>query len=145
MLTRGRYAPGVLVWLAVGVGGALGALGRWLVGEAVAPAFGAIDAFGFGGAPAGTLLVNVVGCALIGFLVPVVSGRSPWLAGFVVTGFLGGFTTYSAFAEETFVFLERGDVAGVVLAAAYVLITIITTALAVVAGARLSPGGQVRP
>ena len=129
----------MLVWLAVGVGGALGALGRWLVGEAVAPAFGAIDSPGAMGASAGTLLVNVVGCALIGFLVPLVSGRSPWLAGFVVTGFLGGFTTYSAFAEETFVFLERGDVAGIALAAGYVLITISTTALAVLVGTRLSP------
>ena len=138
MLTAGRYAPGVLVWLAVAVGGALGALGRWLVGEAVSPWFA------FAGASAGTLLVNVVGCALIGFLVPVLSGRSPWLAGLVVTGFLGGFTTYSAFAEETFAFLERGDVTGVAMAAGYVLITITITALAVALGSRLSPGRQVR-
>lgn len=136
MLIPGRYAPGVLVWLAVGVGGALGALGRWLVGEAVDPWFP------FAGAALGTLVVNVVGCALIGFFVPVVSDRSPWLAGLVVTGFLGGFTTYSAFAEETFIFLERADVAGVALAAGYVLLTIATTALAVVVGSRLSP--QVR-
>ena len=138
MLNRDRYAPGVLVWLAVGVGGALGSLGRWLVGEAVTPGFE------FAGAAAGTLLVNVVGCALIGFLAPVVSGRSPWLVGLVVTGFLGGFTTYSAFAEETFVFLERGDGVGIALGGGYILITVIATALAVSVGTRLSPGRQAR-
>lgn len=62
------------------------------------------------------------------------------MAGFVVTGFLGGFTTYSAFAEETFALADRGDAAGLVLAAMYVLATIATTAAAVALGSRLSPG-----
>jgi CrcB protein len=54
-----------------------------------------------------------------------------------VTGFLGGFTTYSAFAEETFILLDRGDLAGLVLAFTYVLVTIGATASAVAIGHRL--------
>lgn len=121
------------VWLAVAVGGALGALARWLVGEGVL-AIGP-SAAGF---PWSTLLVNVVGCALIGLLAPLVVGARPWVAGFVVTGFLGGFTTYSAFAEETFILLDRGDLMGMVLAAGYVLATIAATSVAVALGLRLS-------
>ena len=122
------------MWLAVAVGGALGALARWLVGEgvlAVAP-----STTGF---PWSTLLVNVVGCALIGLLAPLVVGARPWVAGFLVTGFLGGFTTYSAFAEETFLLLDRGDLMGIGLAAGYVVATIAATSLAVALGLRLSP------
>lgn len=116
------------MWVAVAVGGALGALCRWSVGELLQSG---------GGLPWGTLTANVVGCALIGFLAPLVAGRSALLAGFTVTGFLGGFTTYSAFAEETFVLLDRGDLAGVVMAVAYVFVTITAAAGAVVIGSRL--------
>lgn len=116
------------MWVAVAIGGALGALCRWSVGELLQSG---------GGFPWGTLTANVVGCALIGFLAPLLAGRSARLAGFAVTGFLGGFTTYSAFAEETFVLLDRGDVAGVIMAMAYVLVTITAAAGAVVVGSRL--------
>lgn len=130
------------VWLAVAIGGALGALARWLVGESILAWSGPATDFPWGMFPWDTLTVNVVGCALIGFLAPLVITRSPWVAGFVVTGFLGGFTTYSAFAEETFSLADRGDAAGVVLAGIYVLATIATTAAAVALGSRLSPGNQ---
>lgn len=115
------------VWAAIAVGGALGALSRWFVGELVTTP---------GDFPWSTLLVNVLGCALIGFLAPMLVGRAAWLVGFTVTGFLGGFTTYSAFAEETFVLLDRGDSAGLLLAVAYVAVTISAAAAAVVAGTR---------
>ena len=119
------------IWGAMALGGALGALARWLVGELL------IDATGSTGFPWGTLTVNVLGCALIGVLAPLLIGRSAWLSGFAITGFLGGFTTYSAFAEETFLLLDRGDAGGVVLAAGYVLATIAATAIAVSIGARV--------
>ena len=122
------------MWLAVAVGGALGALARWLVGEGVLAVAPSTSGF-----PWSTLLVNVVGCALIGLLAPLVVGARPWVAGFLVTGFLGGFTTYSAFAEETFILLDRGDLMGTALAAGYVVATIAATSLAVALGLRLSP------
>ncbi len=126
------------MWLAIGLGGALGALARWSLGEAVL-ASGAGSAF-----PWGTLIANVIGCAAIGVLAPVVIRQSAWVAGFVVTGFLGGFTTYSAFAEETFALADRGDVLGVALAATYVLVTMTATSIAVLIGSRLAPveGGR---
>lgn len=136
-MARGRYAPLVRLWLAVALGGALGALGRWIVGEAVVGWIGAGPTF-----PWGTLLVNVVGCALIGVVAPLVIGRSRWIAGFAVTGFLGGFTTYSAFAEETFALADRGDTTGLLLAAVYVLTTISVTTAAVALGSRLGPGSR---
>lgn len=126
------------VWLAVAIGGALGALGRWLIGEGVLVWLGTTPFF-----PWATLIVNVIGCALIGALAPIALTRSPWVGGFVITGFLGGFTTYSAFAEETFALADRGDIAGVLLAGAYVLVTIMATAVAVTFGSRLA--SQHRP
>lgn len=125
----------VRVWLAVSVGGALGALARWLIGEGFLVAVGPAEVF-----PWGTLVANIVGCALIGLLAPMLISRSSWVWGFVVTGFLGGFTTYSAFAEETFVLADRGDLTGVLLAAVYVVVTIATTTAAVTLGHRLTPG-----
>ena len=124
------------MWLAISAGGALGALSRWLVGEVVP---GLVIGAAGSGFPWDTLVVNVLGCALIGVLAPVLIGRATWLAGFVVTGFLGGFTTYSAFAEETFVLADRGDMAGLVLAGTYVAVTIAATTLAVILGSRMSP------
>ena len=64
--------------------------------------------------PFGTLIVNVVGCFLIGFVhsVAMVSARlSPEARLFLTTGVLGGFTTYSAFNYEALSFFEQGQVA----------------------------------
>ena len=119
------------VWVAIAVGGALGALSRWFVGTLL----GSLDAAG-SGFPWGTLTANVVGCALIGFLAPLVAKQAAWRVGFTITGFLGGFTTYSAFAEETFILLDRGDATGAMLAGLYVAVTIVAAAAAVVAGTR---------
>lgn len=123
----------MLVWLAISAGGALGAVARWSIGEAVVVS-GAGSTF-----PWETLIANVAGSAAVGFLAPVLIRRAAWVVGLVVTGFLGGFTTYSAFAEETFVLLDRGDVAGVALAGIYVLVTIAATSAAVAFGSRLAP------
>jgi CrcB protein len=83
----------------VGVGGAVGALARWSLGELIdrPPA----------GFPWATLLVNLAGCVAIG----VASRR--WRPGtdrwaFGVTGVLGGFTTFSTFADETRELLAAG-------------------------------------
>ena len=133
-----RYAPRVRVWLAVAVGGACGAIARWLVGEGVHSWLGPAADF-----PWGTLLVNVIGCALIGVVAPILVGGRAWITALVVTGFLGGFTTYSAFAEETFALADRGDSMGLVLAGLYVVATIAATSVAVALGrwtsTRLSP------
>lgn len=135
MLNVARYAAAVPLWGAIALGGALGALTRWLVAELFADVLGYSG--GLPGFPWGTFAVNVIGCALIGAAAPMLANRAAWLAGFTITGFLGGFTTYSAFAEETFLLLDRGDTGGVVLAAVYVLATIAATAAAVSLGSRV--------
>ena len=85
--------------LIVAVGGALGAMARRGVGELL----GVTD----NGFPWATFVVNIVGCLLIGLATRrLVRGSDAWLG--VVVGLLGGFTTFSAFAEETRALLDDG-------------------------------------
>lgn len=89
----------------VGAGGFLGAVGRYLVaggiGRIVSPAV----------FPLGTLVVNVVGCGLIGLLGVASATRfsfSPEARALLFVGLLGGFTTFSAFAFETLALGREG-------------------------------------
>jgi fluoride exporter len=88
--------------LLVAVGGAAGSLLRyWLSGvtQRSVPATGTWSVF-----PLGTLVVNVAGCIAIGALVELGERRgplSPETRALLMVGFLGGFTTFSAFANET--------------------------------------------
>jgi len=93
--------------LLVALGGALGSVARHLVSVAALGALGA-------GFPWGTLAVNVLGSAAIGVAAGTGVAGGPRLL--VVTGFLGGFTTFSAFGLDTGLLFERSPV----LAAAYV-------------------------
>jgi fluoride exporter len=94
---------GVHAIFLVFVGGGLGAVGRFAVGLAFA---------GFVSFPLGTLVVNVLGSLAIGFLAhalpPTVEGGAAWRS-FLITGMLGGFTTFSAFSLETMQLAERGE------------------------------------
>lgn len=92
------------VWLqagAVSLGASLGALARWGAGLWLNGRW-----FGF---PPGTLLVNLVGGLLIGMALEWF-GRQPneLLKLLLVTGFLGGLTTFSAFSGESLALLQRG-------------------------------------
>ncbi|HGY89750.1 MAG TPA: fluoride efflux transporter CrcB [Planctomycetes bacterium] len=93
-------------WLAVAVGGMLGALGRYAVSGWV---HRLTDVSGF---PLGTLVVNVVGCSVLGVLMQLVEeGRfasAPWRL-FIAVGLLGSFTTFSTFGYETLELLRGGD------------------------------------
>jgi fluoride exporter len=86
----------VAVLSAVAAGGAIGAAGRWFVTWV-------FDSAGAGHLPGtwpwATLAENVAGCLLIGFAARLVE-RDTVSWAFVVTGVLGGFTTFSAFAVE---------------------------------------------
>lgn len=89
-------------FLSVGIGGALGAMARFGVGLAVVRAFGH-------GIPLAVLTVNVVGSFLMGVFVVVAAHRGlTWMSPFVMTGVLGGFTTFSAFSLEAVTLYERG-------------------------------------
>ena len=88
--------------LAVAVGAAFGALARWVAGLWLNGQWA--------GFPLGTLLVNCVGGLLIGVAMAWFE-RSPdeLLRLLLVTGFLGGLTTFSAFSGESLVLLQRGQ------------------------------------
>ncbi|MBB3972056.1 fluoride efflux transporter CrcB [Hansschlegelia beijingensis] len=98
--------------LLVALGGALGSVARYLVNVASSRVFG----MGF---PWGTLTVNVVGGFAMGLLAALLAlkGGSQETRVFLMTGVLGGFTTFSAFSLDAVALWERGA-AG--LAAGYV-------------------------
>jgi len=99
--------------LIVGAGGFVGSVGRYLVGVG-AGRVTALPAY-----PYGTLIVNVLGCLLIGLLAGVVElrpdGISDGLKLFLFVGLLGGFTTFSAFGLDA-VELMKDHSASVALA-----------------------------
>ena len=108
---------------AVAAGAAVGALLRWVAGLT----FNALWA----GFPIGTLLVNCLGGLLIGVAM-VWFSRSPdeLLRLLLVTGLLGGFTTFSSFSAESLGLLQRGDLALALLhSAAHLLGALACTAL----------------
>lgn len=88
--------------LAVGLGASLGALLRWRAGVWLNTSWQ--------GFPLGTLLVNLAGGLLIGMALEYF-GRQPneLLKLLLVTGFLGGLTTFSAFSGESLSLLQRGQ------------------------------------
>lgn len=90
----------------VGIGGFLGALARYGLSGMV-HRFGATSGF-----PYGTLVVNLLGCLLIGMLAGLVEGRqmfAPEFRLFALIGVLGGFTTFSTFGYENFMLLRDAE------------------------------------
>jgi len=114
--------------LLIGLGGFIGSILRyWLSGVAQYAAPRA--AF-----PIGTLIVNVSGCLALGLLVELAEARgflAPDTRALVVVGLLGGFTTFSAFANETVNAYRDGAHA---LAAVNVVLNVGASLLAVWAG-----------
>lgn len=93
------------------VGGGLGSGARYLLSTYVLERMGSTM-------PWGTLLVNVLGSLVMGALIGLAAGgRGPSmeLRLFLTTGFLGGFTTYSAFNQETLGLLGAGDLRAALL------------------------------
>lgn len=114
----------------VAVGGAFGSVCRYLVGVWATRWFG--PSF-----PWGTLAVNVVGSFVIGLMVEVIARRfnaSAEMRVFIVTGIIGGFTTWSSFTLDTMVLLERGAGAA---AFAYLVGSLVISFAAVFAGLAL--------
>ncbi|MCA0147146.1 fluoride efflux transporter CrcB [Blastococcus sp. LR1] len=116
-------------YLLAALGGAIGALARWGLTEALSsPA---------PGWPWATLLVNLTGCLLMGALLAHLSLRSPepaWVRPLLGVGLLGGWTTYSAFAVEVVGLVEAGST---VTAVAYVLGSLVGGVAGVALGAAI--------
>lgn len=118
------------VLAAIALGGALGALARWSLAQALPHDQ---DAF-----PWSTFLTNASGCLAIGVLMVLVVERwtrRPLARPFLGTGVLGGYTTFSTYAVETRGLLASGE-AG--LALLYLLGSVLVGLVAVVLGMRLT-------
>ncbi|MCH9824892.1 MAG: fluoride efflux transporter CrcB [Alphaproteobacteria bacterium] len=117
--------------LHVALGGALGASARYLVGV------GAIRLLGHG-FPWATLVVNVLGSLAMGALVVLLAQKDATrLAPLLMTGLLGGFTTFSAFSLDAVTLYERGQVGA---AAGYVAVSVVFSIGALFAGMTLMKG-----
>lgn len=113
--------------LAIAAGGALGAVGRYLAVLAMGRWLGTDF-------PWGTLTVNVAGGLAMGLLAGLGAHAwqpSPDLRAFLLTGLLGGFTTFSAFSLDVALLWERGEMAA---ALAYVLASVVCSVGALFAG-----------
>lgn len=116
--------------LLVALGGAIGSVCRYLVGVWTLRQFG--PAF-----PWGTLTVNVIGSFAIGFLAELIIRRfdmSTDLRLLIITGILGGFTTFSAFSLDVISLFERGATTA---GAAYLVASVAISLGAVFAGLAL--------
>lgn len=120
--------------LMIAIGGALGSVARYLSVAGATRLFGA-------GFPAGTLLVNIAGSFLMGMaavlLIERMAGDGSRFAPLVMTGFLGGFTTFSAFSLDA-VLLYQSDRIGAFLG--YVVASVALSILALLAGMMLMRG-----
>ena len=114
--------------LLVGLGGFLGSIARYWIGGLAQERFG--PAF-----PWGTLAVNVLGCFAIGALSQLAESRvvpfPPEARALLVVGFLGGFTTFSAFGNDTFDLFRSGEL---LLAGSNIALSLVLTLGAVWAG-----------
>lgn len=86
----------------IGLAGFIGTLGRYLTADVIARRYG--ETF-----PTGTLVVNLIGCFLVGLLFHLLEERflvNQTARTVVMIGFLGGFTTFSSFGLHTFNLLQ---------------------------------------
>ena len=116
--------------VSVAAGGAIGASLRFLTGVGILRLIGPTSF------PVAILSVNVVGSFLMGVFVVLAANRGlTHLSPFVMTGVLGGFTTFSAFSLETVTLYERGDFGQAIL---YVAASVALSILGLAAGLMLA-------
>lgn len=117
--------------LQVALGGAIGAALRFLAGVGVVRLTGP-------GFPYAIMSVNVLGSFAMGlFVVYASKTANTHLNPFVMTGVLGGFTTFSAFSLEAYTLFERGQTGA---AGIYVLASVVLSTVGLIAGVMLARG-----
>lgn len=114
--------------LIVGAGGAIGAIGRYLIGL--------LPMNPENGFPVKTFLINVIGCFIIGIIAALADRNAvnPNLVLLIKVGICGGFTTFSSFALETEGLLAKGQT---VVALMYVIASIVCGVLVVFAAEKI--------
>jgi CrcB protein len=123
-------------YLVIGLGGAIGSMLRFGVGsliDSTVQKSGQIF-------PWGTIVVNITGCFVIGFVFTISTGEgrlllSPLTRNFITIGILGGYTTFSSFSWQTLALAQDGQWWG---AAANVLLSVVLCLVGVWLGAMLA-------
>ncbi|MCQ2566928.1 MAG: fluoride efflux transporter CrcB [Mogibacterium sp.] len=115
--------------IAVGCGGFIGSIARYLVSK--------IEFQHGGSYPINTLLVNVAGAVLIGFIISSAKnyGMSEEKLLFLKVGLCGGLTTFSTFSVETWGYIQSGNI---FMGIAYSLVSVLLCVLGVMLGLRLA-------
>ncbi|MBS0222534.1 MAG: fluoride efflux transporter CrcB [Proteobacteria bacterium] len=118
-------------YFAIAIGGILGCWARYAMTNLVQAIYGREFPFA-------TLSINVLACFLMGFLFVETLERltiSPVMRIGILTGFIGGFSTFSTFAMETLLLAEQGEATKSVL---YVVLSLVFGLLATFAGAYIA-------
>jgi len=121
----------LLKYLYIALGGAVGAIARFLVGTIVASRFGAKF-------PYGTFVINISACVIIGFSITFLGERAelnPAWRYLIPVGFVGAYSTFSTYEWETFSSIRTGSFS---LAALYAFSSLFLGLLAVWAGIALA-------
>jgi len=126
----------LMQYLVIGLGGALGSMLRFGVGSLIDSN---VQKTGYL-FPWGTIVVNITGCFVIGFIYTISTGEgrlllSPLTRNFITIGILGGYTTFSSFSWQTLVLAQSGQRWE---AAANVLISVVLCLVGVWLGAMLA-------
>ena len=121
----------ILTVLQVALGGAIGASLRYLTNVGVMRLVGP-------GFPWGTVVANVMGSFVMGVIVVVLANTDQnKLAPLLMTGLLGGYTTFSAFSLDAVTLFERG---AILPAASYVLVSVVVSIIALTMGLLFARG-----
>ena len=92
-----------MIYLLIGVGAFFGAISRFLLSSLLAKIM-------FLGLPLGTLTVNLIGCFLIGTFLAINFSNKDLISPLVIIGYLGSFTTFSAFTKEILLFSSTSGI-----------------------------------
>ncbi|MFP7255664.1 fluoride efflux transporter CrcB [Terribacillus goriensis] len=124
------------MYLAIGCGGSIGALLRYLIGSLVPQA---------GNFPTGTLCINMIGCFAMGYMTNFVKRRyfadKPALAKALTTGMIGAFTTFSTVSLETALLIQDGMTH---IGLVYLVCSTTGGIAALLIGLRLSPSQVIK-
>ena len=129
--------PLLTQYLVIGLGGALGSMLRFGLGSLIDGALSKGTGSIF---PWGTILVNITGCFIIGFVLTLTVAEGRWMISpltrqFITIGILGGYTTFSSFSWQTLALAQGGQFWG---AAANVVLSVVLCLVGVWLGATLA-------
>jgi CrcB protein len=120
-----------MLLLYIAAGSAIGGVTRYLVGFAIQQRAGVEF-------PLGTLIINITGSLLLGFLLRAALegvSVSPEVRAFLTTGFCGGYTTFSTFSYDTVALVQGGEYRR---AMTYVILSVVLSLVATFAGVALA-------